>query len=52
MFPVLVVTYTRLARREEREVEAELGEAWRAYAAATPRWIPHFAVSRRAERPV
>jgi protein-S-isoprenylcysteine O-methyltransferase Ste14 len=40
MFPILVVTYVRLAHREEREVEAELGDEWRAYAAATPRWIP------------
>ena len=42
MFPILVVTYVRLAQREEREVEAELGDTWRAYAAVTPRWIPHF----------
>jgi protein-S-isoprenylcysteine O-methyltransferase Ste14 len=42
MFPILVVTYVRLAHREEREVEAELGDTWRAYAAVTPRWIPRF----------
>ena len=40
MFPALVVMYIRLAHREEYEVEAELGEAWRAYAARTPRWLP------------
>jgi protein-S-isoprenylcysteine O-methyltransferase Ste14 len=42
MFPVLVVTYVRLAHREEREVEAEFGEVWREYAARTPRWIPRL----------
>ena len=42
MFPVLVITYVRLAHREEREVEAEFGETWREYAARTPRWIPRF----------
>ena len=42
MFPVLVVTYVRLAHREEREVEAEFGDVWRAYAARTPRWIPRL----------
>ena len=42
MFPILVVVYVRLAHREEREVEAEFGEKWRRYAAATPRWFPSF----------
>jgi len=32
----------RLAHREEREVEAELGDRWRAYAAVTPRWLPRL----------
>jgi protein-S-isoprenylcysteine O-methyltransferase Ste14 len=40
MFPILVATYVRLAHREEREVAAEFGEEWQAYAAVTPRWIP------------
>lgn len=42
MFPVLVVMYVRLAHREEREVEKELGETWRAYAEQTPRWFPRL----------
>ena len=42
MFPILITVYVRLAHREEREVAAELGEAWDAYAAATPRWIPRL----------
>jgi protein-S-isoprenylcysteine O-methyltransferase Ste14 len=40
MFPILVVTYVRLAHREEREVAAEFADTWRAYAAVTPRWFP------------
>lgn len=40
MFPVLVIMYVRLARREEREVAAQFPEPWRAYAAVTPGWVP------------
>jgi protein-S-isoprenylcysteine O-methyltransferase Ste14 len=47
MFPVLVTMYVRLARREEREVRAELGAAWDVYAAATPAFIPRFGSRRR-----
>ncbi len=42
MFPVLLVMYWRLALREEREVEAEMGEEYRQYAARVPRFIPRF----------
>ena len=42
MFPILVVTYVRLAHREEREVAAEFGEIWSQYAEVTPRWIPRL----------
>jgi protein-S-isoprenylcysteine O-methyltransferase Ste14 len=42
MFPVLVVTYVRLAQREEREVGAEFGPVWDAYAAETPAFIPRL----------
>lgn len=49
MFPVLAVVYWRLARAEEREVAARFGEAWRAYAAGTPAFIPR---RRRAPEPV
>ncbi len=41
MFPILVVMYTRLARREERDVEAEFGDEWRRYAEKTPRFFPN-----------
>lgn len=40
MFPVLLVMYWRLALREEREVEAEMGDAYRQYAARVPRFVP------------
>jgi protein-S-isoprenylcysteine O-methyltransferase Ste14 len=40
MFPILVVMYVRLARREERDAAAEFGDEYRAYAAITPRFIP------------
>ena len=36
MFPILVYTYARLARREEAEVRAEFGELWDQYAGVTP----------------
>lgn len=48
MFPVLVLMYMRLARAEERESEKAFGEAWRDYAAATPRWVPRWARDDRA----
>ncbi|WP_430427747.1 methyltransferase family protein [Parasphingorhabdus sp.] len=40
MFPILTIMYWRLALHEEREVEAELGEMYREYAAKVPRFIP------------
>ncbi|HXK19079.1 MAG TPA: isoprenylcysteine carboxylmethyltransferase family protein [Polyangiaceae bacterium] len=42
MFPILVVTYVRLAHREERETAATYGAIWEAYAAVTPRWFPRL----------
>lgn len=42
MFPVLLVMYWRLALQEEREVEAELGDIYRRYAAAVPRFVPRL----------
>jgi len=50
MFPILVWVYVRLARREEAASEAEFGEAWRAYARATPAFIPRFG-GRASETP-
>ncbi len=42
MFPVLLYMYVRLARREEREVEARFGKAYRSYAARTPAFLPEW----------
>ncbi|MBT9589994.1 MAG: isoprenylcysteine carboxylmethyltransferase family protein [Thiobacillus sp.] len=42
MFPVLAYMYLRLARREEREMADEFGDAYRRYAAATPAFFPRL----------
>ena len=42
MFPILVTMYVRLARREEGESLAEFGEAYAAYAASTPVFVPRL----------
>lgn len=40
LFPILVITYVRLAHREEQQALAEFGEAYRNYMDATPAWWP------------
>jgi hypothetical protein len=40
MFPILVMMYVRLARREEREVREAFGEEYARYAATTPAFFP------------
>jgi protein-S-isoprenylcysteine O-methyltransferase Ste14 len=42
MFPILVWMYVRLAIVEERDSERAFGQAWRDYAAQTPRFFPRF----------
>jgi len=42
MFPILVVMYVKLAKREEREVLAEFGEPYRRYMATTPAFVPRL----------
>jgi protein-S-isoprenylcysteine O-methyltransferase Ste14 len=42
MFPVLLIMYVRLARREEREALAEFGDAYARYAAVTPPFFPRL----------
>jgi len=42
MFPVLVGMYAWLAGQEERDMESQFGQAWRDYAARTPRFIPRW----------
>jgi protein-S-isoprenylcysteine O-methyltransferase Ste14 len=51
MFPILVVTYIRLARREEREVRSAFGAAWDAYAAVTPAFFPSLKTRSGQNRP-
>ncbi len=50
MFPVLVAMYVRLARREERALSEQFGEAYGRYAASTPAFIPNAASFVRAGR--
>jgi methanethiol S-methyltransferase len=40
MFPILVTMYAVLAKREERDAEAEFGDEYREYAASTPAFLP------------
>jgi len=40
MWPVMAVMYYRLARREEREMEAEFGETYRRYLRETSMFVP------------
>lgn len=42
MFPVLVVMYGYLAKREEVDMMAEFGKEYRDYAARTPRFLPRL----------
>jgi protein-S-isoprenylcysteine O-methyltransferase Ste14 len=50
MFPVLVLMYVRLARKEEDDARQSFGEAWEAYARATPAWIPRFPAPSKLEQ--
>lgn len=40
MWPILVIQYVRLARREEAEMEEEFGEAYREYRERVPMFFP------------
>lgn len=46
MFPILVIMYVLLAKREERESEAEFGDEYRRYAATTPAFFPRWGTPR------
>ena len=46
MFPILVIVYARLARREEQEALVEFGEEYRRYMEATPAFIPRIRVAK------
>lgn len=47
-WPILIAMYVRLARREEGDMERQLGDAYRAYRERVPRFIPRL---RRREPP-
>ena len=42
MFPILIIMYVRLARREEREALADFGSDYADYASTTPAFFPHL----------
>lgn len=50
MFPILVYMYVRLARREEREILIEFGDAYRRYMASTPAFLPKIAAGMPIKR--
>jgi protein-S-isoprenylcysteine O-methyltransferase Ste14 len=50
MFPILVFVYHRLARREEKDMTAEFGEAYLTYARSVPGFIPRFGKNKNAPR--
>lgn len=41
MWPILLITYYRLARREERMAEESFGDNYRRYCQETPMFLPH-----------
>lgn len=46
MFPIPVIVYLGLARREERLIEAEFGDAYGAYRREVPGFFPRFGRGR------
>ena len=42
LFPILLTTYIRLARREERQALEAFGEEYRDYLLRTPGWWPKW----------
>lgn len=43
LFPVIVLAYARLSRREERRMAEQFGDAYRAYRDRVPMFVPRFA---------
>jgi len=42
MFPILIYTYVRLAKREERDAVDAFGQEYASYANLTPGFIPRL----------
>lgn len=42
MFPILVVVYVKLAKREESQAIAEFGSKYLNYIKTTASWLPRF----------
>ena len=51
MFPILTITYVRLAGREEADVRAAFGPTWDDYARRTPRFLPDLWSRPPSDRP-
>lgn len=47
LFPVIIVAYVLLARREERKVEEQFGDEYRAYRLRVPGFIPRWGQWRK-----
>jgi len=47
MWPILVILYHRLAKEEEREMEATFGEKYLQYKSKVPMFIPFFGREKR-----
>tara|TARA_R110000868_G_scaffold96209_3_gene264717 strand:+ start:1546 stop:2196 length:651 start_codon:yes stop_codon:yes gene_type:complete len=46
MFPILVVVYVRLAKREEQMAVKEFGDEYLRYMETTPAWVPAFKINK------
>ena len=51
MFPVLVVMYSYLAKREEEDMLGQFGPQYREYAARTPRFFPRLGADNPVPQP-
>jgi protein-S-isoprenylcysteine O-methyltransferase Ste14 len=51
MYPILLVMYARLAKREERDMLAQFGDEYRGYMAAVPAFIPKLGSTHTVHQP-
>ena len=50
LFPILVIIYVRLAKREEQQAKEAFGDSYQTYAKATPGWWPRWSGLRNSTR--